>query len=153
MSTSESVLVPLDGSPEAEAALAYALELPNVDITLLAVIDPFDTDSEKIGYQSPIGRAGMPGYSREWYEPTRELIGQRFVQAQAAVGAQGVSFSTHIEFGKPARSIIRYADKHEIDHIVMGTHGRTGLARLMHRSVSEKVVRCSTVPVTTIHDC
>jgi nucleotide-binding universal stress UspA family protein len=50
--------------------------------------------------------------------------------------------------GKPARAIVEYADDHDIDQIVMGSHGRSGVTRILLGSVAESVVRDSTVPVT-----
>ncbi|MEZ6053904.1 MAG: universal stress protein [Planctomycetaceae bacterium] len=52
--------------------------------------------------------------------------------------------------GKPDLEIIQYAKEHEIDLIVMGTHGRTGLSHAMIGSVAERVVRMSPCPVMTI---
>ncbi|MFB6132374.1 MAG: universal stress protein, partial [Halanaeroarchaeum sp.] len=53
--------------------------------------------------------------------------------------------------GSPSREIVRYAEDHGMDLIVMGTHGRGGIDRLLLGSVAEKVVRSSEVPVLTIH--
>jgi nucleotide-binding universal stress UspA family protein len=50
----------------------------------------------------------------------------------------------------PADAIVTYADEHRIDIIVMGTHGRSGLSRLMVGSVAERVVRFSPCPVLTV---
>ena len=152
MSTTEKVLVPMDGSPQSEAALVHALTLPDVTITLLTVIDPFDTRPEETGYHSPVGRAGMPGYSEEWYEPTKARIRERFSQAQGKADARGLTLGTVIEFGDPARSIVSYSERNGIDHIVMGSHGRSGLARILRGSVSETVMRRSVSPVTVVHD-
>ena len=55
-------------------------------------------------------------------------------------------------FGTPASEIIDYANGNEIDLIVMGTHGRTGLTRLLMGSVAEAVVRSSECPVLTLKD-
>jgi nucleotide-binding universal stress UspA family protein len=152
MSTTENILVPMDGSPQAEAALVHALALPDVTITLLTVIDPFDTRPEESGYHSPVGRAGMPGYSEEWYEPTKERIRERFSQAQGRADARGLTLATVIEFGDPARSIVKYSERNGIDHIVMGSHGRSGLSRILRGSVSEAVMRRSPSPVTVVRD-
>jgi len=54
--------------------------------------------------------------------------------------------------GDPAREIVDYAEDHEIDQIVMGSHGRTGATRLLLGSVAELVVRRSPVPVTVVRD-
>ena len=53
--------------------------------------------------------------------------------------------------GQPVRDIIDYAKTHRIDLIVIGTHGYTGLSRLLLGSVAEKIVRLATCPVLTVH--
>ena len=53
--------------------------------------------------------------------------------------------------GFPIEEIMKYAKDHEIDLIVVGTHGHTGLAHLLMGSVAEKLVRLSTCPVLTVH--
>jgi nucleotide-binding universal stress UspA family protein len=52
--------------------------------------------------------------------------------------------------GDPADAIIQAAEKEDADLIVMGTHGRTGLTRLLMGSVAEAVVRKAKCPVLTI---
>ncbi|NUC72953.1 universal stress protein [Haloterrigena sp. SYSU A558-1] len=52
--------------------------------------------------------------------------------------------------GSPARSIVEFADGHDIDHIVIGTHGRTGTSRVLLGSVAEAVTRRAPVPVTVV---
>jgi hypothetical protein len=49
-----------------------------------------------------------------------------------------------------AIEIVRYADEHEIDLIVLGTHGRTGVSRALIGSVAERVVRTASCPVLTV---
>lgn len=53
--------------------------------------------------------------------------------------------------GNPVQEIIRYAAGHNIDLIVIGTHGHTGLSRLLLGSIAEKIVRLATCPVLTVH--
>lgn len=55
-----------------------------------------------------------------------------------------------VRFGDPAREIVAHADETSCSLIVVGTHGRHGLSRLMLGSVAEKVVRSSPVPVLTV---
>jgi nucleotide-binding universal stress UspA family protein len=57
-----------------------------------------------------------------------------------------------MRLGTPSEEIVNYADEHEIDLIVMGTHGRTGVARVLLGSVAEKVVRKAPCPVLTVHN-
>jgi nucleotide-binding universal stress UspA family protein len=56
-----------------------------------------------------------------------------------------------IVMGFPIEEIMKYATDHEIDLIVVGTHGHTGLAHMLMGSVAEKLVRLSTCPVLTVH--
>lgn len=58
---------------------------------------------------------------------------------------------TLVEAGKPATDIVEYAENEACDLIVMGTHGRSGVDRILLGSVAERVVRSSTVPVLTVH--
>ena len=52
--------------------------------------------------------------------------------------------------GRPAREIVRYAQDHGVDLIVVGTHGRTGVTRVLLGSVAEAVVRLSSCPVLAV---
>lgn len=62
----------------------------------------------------------------------------------------GVKASYEIEFGSPSTTISEFADEHDIDLIVMGTHGRTGWRRVTMGSVAEAVVRTTSCPVLAI---
>ena len=53
--------------------------------------------------------------------------------------------------GSPFVKIIEYAKEHQIDLIVMGTHGRTGLPHVLIGCVAERVVRMAPCPVLTVH--
>jgi nucleotide-binding universal stress UspA family protein len=64
-----------------------------------------------------------------------------------------VRMETHLVFaGDPAAEILRFAQDIACDLIVMGTHGRTGLGRLLMGSVAEQVVRCASCPVLTVRN-
>ena len=58
----------------------------------------------------------------------------------------------HLLVGNPSAEIVRFADEHNVDLIVLGTHGRTGAIRLLMGSIAEAVVRKATCPVLTIKD-
>ena len=75
--------------------------------------------------------------------------------AQAQVSAikskvEGVDVQTSLETGVPHVSIVRYAKNHNIDLIVLATHGRTGISHALIGSVAEKVVQMAPCPVLTI---
>jgi nucleotide-binding universal stress UspA family protein len=64
--------------------------------------------------------------------------------------AGGIPTHTHVREGDPSREIVSFASIHEIDLVVMGTHGRGGFERLTLGSVTEKVLRRSPCPVLTV---
>jgi nucleotide-binding universal stress UspA family protein len=134
------VLVPIDGSQQAEDALDHAVsEHPDAEIVLLHVIDPIDS-----GYDA---ESVMPGYSAEWYSSREETAKTLFETAHERTGR---AFETDIEVGRPARVIVEYIQRNDIDHVVIGSHGRSGVARVLLGSVAETVVRRSPVPVTVV---
>jgi nucleotide-binding universal stress UspA family protein len=68
---------------------------------------------------------------------------------QAELAALKSDYATRI--GLPAEEIVQYAHEHAIDLIVMGTHGREGVMRVVLGSVAETVVRRALCPVLTVH--
>lgn len=146
----EHVLVPIDGSPRSERALEHALDMDDVELTVITVVNPFDTDPNTIGLQSPTGIPGMPGYSEEWYEGARAEVEELHAAASEQAAEADVKLSGEIEVGDPARRILRYVENNEIDHVVVGSHDRTDLTRILLGSVAERVVRRSPVPVTVV---
>lgn len=66
---------------------------------------------------------------------------------------QGVEMECmcRVGVGDPADTIVKFSEDVDADIVVMGVHGRKGLDRILHGSVSEKVVRESDVPVLTVH--
>ncbi len=139
----QRVLVPIDGSPQATAALEYAVqEYPDRTLVLLHIIDPLDA-----GYHTG---PGPPGQSAEWYEQEQAKAEALFEEASAAIGDTPVDIETAIELGRPARQIVSFAEDNEIDQIVMGSHGRSGVTRILLGSVAESVVRRAPMPVTIV---
>jgi nucleotide-binding universal stress UspA family protein len=133
------VLVPFDGTPQSEAALAFTTEeWPDVTITLIYVVDPVTT-----GFT----QRGLPGSSEAWYDDARETARERFDEAQELAGRP---LETRIEVGSPARVIVDVAGEPAYDHVVLGSHGREGVSRILLGSVAEGVVRRSPVPVTVV---
>ena len=137
---SQHVLVPIDGSDQAEEALSYTFEqFPSATVTLLHVINP-----ARAGYGA---QAGLPSFSEEWYDEAEGAAEELFEEARAAA-PDTVTIETATEVGQPARTIVDFADDHDVDQIVIGSHGRQGISRVLLGSVAEAVVRRSGVPVT-----
>lgn len=136
-------LVPLDGSEQSTDALEYALEhFDDSTVVCLNVIDPIEA-----GYTA---QASVPGYSREWFEQAQDSAEHLFSEARDLAETYGVEIETDTDVGRPSRTIVDYADEHDIDNIVMGSHGREGVSRILLGSVAEAVMRRSTVPVTIV---
>ncbi|WP_248895521.1 universal stress protein [Haloplanus halobius] len=133
------ILVPFDGSPQAESALTFAVdEWPDASFTLLYVVDPVT---------SGLGQRALPGSSENWYEHARETGRAQFDEARELVRHP---VDTRIEVGKPARVVVDVAEAGPFDHVVVGSHGREGVTRILLGSVAEEVVRRSPVPVTVV---
>ena len=136
------ILVPLDGSPQSWTAFEYALaEQTDAAITLLHVIDPVEG-----GYAV---RPGSPLAGEKWYQDARGRATDLFEEAQETADADA-DLKTVIEVGRPATTIVEYGRTDEFDAVVMGSHGRSGVSRILLGSVAETVVRRSSIPVTVV---
>lgn len=139
------ILVPFDESEQSWAAFEYALENhAEDDITLLHVIDLLEA-----GYSTPVD-ATVPGFWEEWFESEKTAAEDLFEDALAAADDADVSIETETVVGRPARAINEFADEHDVDQIVMGSHGRSGVTRVLLGSVAENVVRRAPIPVTIV---
>ena len=84
-----------------------------------------------------------------WQTPISSGPRTALEQLASALGPD-VPIVTAVETGSPAVSILHYARDHEIDLIVVGTHGRTGFSRALIGSVAESVVRSAPCPVLAV---
>jgi nucleotide-binding universal stress UspA family protein len=140
-----NVLVPVDRSQFSKKAFEYVLEeLQDPKITLLHVLDP-------------VGTWAYSGEDSFDFDSYRQEEEQRRIEAEQLLNDYrdratdlGLTTETTLEIGKPARRILEAVDEFEIDHIVMGSRGRSGLGRVLLGSVAETVTRRSPVPVTII---
>ncbi len=146
----QHVLVPMDGSPLSERALDYALKQPDARVTVLTVIDPFDVDPLSPGLQSPTGVPGVPGYSQEWYEKEYEAIREYHEELAERAESAGVEMATEIDFGNPARCILRYVDEEGVDQVVLGATTERGVSRTLVGSTATKVTERSPATVTVV---
>lgn len=143
---SRDVLVPIDRSPHSEKAFEYVLEeISDPTIILLHVINPVSV----FGYASADDRFDIEEYRRE-EQRRREHAEQILEEYREKAREHGFEVKTAIKIGKPARRILETAEDHNVDHIVIGSHGRSGVGRVLLGSVAETVTRRSRVPVTII---
>lgn len=133
----ETILVPVDGSPQSQAAIEYTRAVfPETNVILLTVIDPVD------------GFAGYSGdESGNWEERAKAEAKSLLRDAQTEfVTPKRVQVSVVV--GNPVDTIAATADDMDVDQIVIGSHGRDGIQRLIVGSVAEQVMRQVPVPVT-----
>lgn len=142
----EHVLVPIDGSAESDAAFEFAIEHhPDGVITVLHVISPTeglvgDGDVSYVNQQT-IDSAMKRG--ENLCERAREQFESRGHDTRT-------TFDSAVRVGRPATTIVEFAEENDVDHIVMGSEGRSGVARVLLGSVAETVVRRAPVPVTVV---
>jgi len=143
----DTILVPTDGSEEAEAAARHGLNLATAfgsQIHLLSVVD-------HRSYSSALTDLGPAvGEQREVFE---QQAAEAVDRLEALLSDSSVTSHTADQHGIPHEAVQSYVAEHDIDLVSMGTHGRTGLDRLLLGSVTERVVRTSDAPVlTTRHE-
>jgi nucleotide-binding universal stress UspA family protein len=141
------VLVPIDFSPSARAALEYGTFLAGrlgAGLDVLHVWEP-------PGYVGPDALALLPvSQGTPGWEQTRTDVSREVEHFLAKADARPAQLSVQVQAGEPSDTILRVAQDGGADLIVMGTHGRTGLSRLLIGSVAEAVLRRSTCPVLTV---
>lgn len=153
----QKILVPLDGSELSERALYHAQQIASsqTKLYLLSVIEE-DRGFEFAQAGSLLGSvAGAPSdsvdYTRDMYNPievrNRERYVQGFVDKLQENGSQAHSV---VLCGSPAKLILDVAQDIQADLIVMASHGRTGVNKLLIGSVAERVLHGSPCPILIV---
>ena len=144
MNTPKNILVATDFNPPSQAAVAYAVSLAQKLGAKVHVVHAFELP--------------LVGFPDGVLTVTAEMAGRILDAAQTALNKivaeyekQGVKLETSLEQADPREGVLQAAKKFGADLIVMGTHGRRGIARALIGSVTEAVVRTSPVPVLTVH--
>ncbi|WP_251330675.1 universal stress protein [Haloplanus pelagicus] len=137
------VLVPLDGSPLSDEALAQALEHFDCRVTVLNVVTPIDAAMSEGGVLEP-------GEDRR--ESARDRADRVVERAKARAAEVDRTIETAVETGDPAEAILGYVAANDVDHVVMGGHGgeRGDIARRLLGTVATSVVGEAPVTVTVV---
>lgn len=142
------ILVPTDFSAPSDAALEYARILAGrfgASLHLLHVVgDQFLRQPFGAETYMPDTPGALAGVINE----AQEKLAHRITDADRA----RLRATTEVVVGNSAPMIVDYAADNGFDLIVMGTHGRSGLAHLLMGSVAEKVVRAARCPVMTVRE-
>ncbi|MDR5682494.1 MAG: universal stress protein [Armatimonadota bacterium] len=143
------ILVPTDFSEASSAALEWARTLQEAfgaEALVLHVIDTVAV-APAVPPLGPVPAAGADP------QAVTEILQQVRRQAEGEIARVSAAFRharTLLVDGTPGPKIVEVAAHERADVIVMGTHGRSGLARVLFGSVAEHVVRHSDVPVLTV---
>ena len=87
---------------------------------------------------------------RKFYEAQRKWTEETLGARATELRQRGIKASWRMQIGVPFEEIVRVAQEEHADMIVMGTHGRSGLNRVLLGSVAERVVRLAPCPVLTV---
>ena len=141
-----NILIPTDFSSNNQPALQYGCDLARrfgADLHLLHIVEPSgglvplpdlpDEMTLDLQISSPVARADL-----------------RLQQLPAREHRPDLTVHRRTDIGTPSVEIVKYAGAHQIDLIVIGTHGHTGWEHLLLGSVAERVVQTSPCPVLTI---
>ncbi len=153
----QTVLVPTEGSPLSTKALEVALEdYPDAEIVVVHVMDPLGSGRTLVDVMRPTFRDGAPPgsvtpeYWQEWRDQAEQRAEEVFDDARDLAAERDQNVETVLEFGKPDDVVLEYAEEHDVDRIVMGSHCRTGAERFLLGSVAERVVKRAPVPVMVV---
>ena len=141
------ILVPTDFSPPSDAALEYARAVATrfgASLHLLHVVD----DPYRAAYATEVYVPEVEGLRDDLIADAINKLKGRLQSSDVQV----LGATTDAIIGTPAWSIVEYATVHEMDLIIMGTHGRGGMSHLLMGSVAERVVRTAPCPVLTVRE-
>lgn len=143
------VLIPLDGSPFAEKALAFGQKMLASDgkLTLIAAIEAplppvYAYPSPDVFYKLDANRT---------YMETAKPQASAYLDGIAGkLRGQGYTVVVEVGDGPPAEVITELAERYQVDAICMSTHGRSGISRLVFGSVTSKVLSLANCPVVVV---
>jgi nucleotide-binding universal stress UspA family protein len=138
----DRILVPTDGSAEGERAVEHAIDLAAAHDASLVAVYVVNT----AGYAGLPMETSMEGVDHMLRDEGARALGRVVDLAEK----QDVPVERRLVDGSPSKRIVAVAEEADCDLVVMGTHGRGGIDRLLLGSVAERVVRESPVPVLTV---
>lgn len=140
----KKILVPTDFSEFSLNAVNYAVELATrfeAEISLIYVLQ----DAVALFPEPGVAFPAPGNYLQELQESSQQALDRLRESLPSAM-----TIHTVLRNGPPFVEIVRYAKEEKFDLIVIGTHGRSGLAHMLLGSVAEKVVRKAGCPVLTV---
>ena len=138
----KKILVPLDGSDLSECVLEHVIAIATgsrvTEVILLRIIE----ELPKLAYSET-----SEDIVQEAEAKAASDFKDYLAQLANKLEKEGIATQTVVIQGKPADEILNYAEKNQVDLIIMSTHGRSGISRWVFGSVADKVVHYSTFPI------
>jgi nucleotide-binding universal stress UspA family protein len=163
----QKILVPLDGSDLAEAAIPYVREISQrcdpLEVIPLQVVRPpqgrtatvfKSADAEfpepQPGSEADIETARHPICRDQEIASARAEAKAALTPIAHRLRSDNISVRVAVVFGRPAQEIVKFAEEEDMDLGAMCTHGRSGLSRWILGSVADKVLRDTHLPVLLV---
>ncbi|AKB17436.1 MULTISPECIES: universal stress protein [unclassified Methanosarcina] len=137
-----NIVIATDGSANNQKAISYGIEIAKISGATVHALYVVDTSS--------FSSIPMDTGWEAMYEILKKEGEKAVSEVKKQGDAAGVDVKEVLEEGHPSNEILEFAENNNVDLIVMGTLGKTGLDRFLMGSVAEKVVRGSTVPVMVV---
>jgi nucleotide-binding universal stress UspA family protein len=145
----DNILVPTDGSETSRVAVDNAVDIAEKYGATIHALYVVDVDATSYGLGTEQVDRIRQGHLDEMPEIKNDADEATGYVADVA-DEHGVEVKEHLRVGEPARAIRKFVDENDIDMVVMGSHGRSGLSRVILGSVAEKVLRRTHLPVLVV---
>jgi nucleotide-binding universal stress UspA family protein len=149
----KKIMVTLDGSELAECVLPHVDELvtcPQLETILFVRVVELTTDSE-ISIDTNPRQTETLQKNIKMMEAERKSSAEQYLEEVISRVRQGeVEYKADVLVGQVAESLVDYADANEVELILIATHGRSGISRLVRGSIAESVLRSAHVPVLMV---
>jgi nucleotide-binding universal stress UspA family protein len=148
-----SVLVPFDGSAPARNALVYAFErFPEAAVTALFADYPATGDAEHLGPGGGLRTEFEEWYGdvKRWHERADRDPEDVLHIAETVADDHGRDVRTVVDRGDPTHVVVAHAERTDVNHVVLGSHGHDGTMRRFLGSVARSVVSRSPTSVTVV---
>jgi len=138
----KKILVPLDGSELSESVLNHVMTIAKScqvpEVVLLRVREPLD-DMVRVALDPEIAKELDQAYHDEFANYLKGIAKK--------LEKKGIAVKTEVLAGNPAKEILKYSRNNNVDLIIMSTHGRSGVSRIVFGSVANKIIRQTEVPI------
>ncbi|MBM4331248.1 MAG: universal stress protein [Deltaproteobacteria bacterium] len=142
----QKIMVPLDGSELAECVLPHVATLAEGSqirtIVFVRVVEPF---------HRPTGDYVINEEQAQKIEAEHMRVAETYLKKLVErLNYKAVNIQSRILFGRVADNLAEFAEKNEIDLIIIATHGRSGVSRWVFGSVADRILRSSCVPILMV---